>query len=70
MMAKECDLKNTGLRGVKVADTRIAGWCAHIIEEKFGLAQKKPLLYRPSAEYIGNYCGLMGCEFKKGSKEE
>ena len=52
------------------AASRIAGWCAHIIEEKFGLAQKKPLLYRPSAEYIGNYCGLMGCEFKKGGKEE
>ncbi len=52
------------------AASRIVGWCAHIIEEKFGLAQQKPSLYRPSAEYIGNYCGLMGCEFKKGGKEE
>lgn len=53
------------------AVSRIVGWCAHIMEEKFGLAQKKPSLYRPSAEYIGNYCGLMGCELKrKGGKEE
>ncbi len=47
------------------AVSRIAGWCAHIIEEHFGLAQEKPLLYRPAAEYIGNYCGLTGCEYKK-----
>jgi citrate synthase len=46
------------------AVSRIAGWCAHIIEERFGLAQEKPSLYRPAAEYIGNYCGLTGCEYK------
>ncbi len=45
------------------AVSRIAGWCAHIIEERFGLAQEKPSLYRPAAEYVGNYCGLMGCEY-------
>ena len=45
------------------AVSRIAGWCAHIIEERFGLAQEKPSLYRPAAEYIGNYCGLTGCEY-------
>lgn len=46
------------------AVARIAGWCAHIIEEKFGEAQEKPALYRPKAEYVGNYCGLMGCSYK------
>ncbi|MDR3603669.1 MAG: citrate/2-methylcitrate synthase [Syntrophaceae bacterium] len=45
------------------AISRIAGWCSHIIEEKFGEAQGKPMLYRPQAEYVGNYCGLMGCEY-------
>lgn len=47
------------------AVSRTAGWCAHIIEERFGLAQTKPSLYRPAAEYIGNYCGLTGCEYKR-----
>jgi len=32
---------------------RVAGWCAHIIEEKFAEAQDKPALYRPKADYIG-----------------
>ncbi|TNF54803.1 citrate (Si)-synthase [bacterium] len=47
------------------AVSRISGWCAHIIEERFGLAQSKPSLYRPAAEYIGNYCGLMGCDYNQ-----
>jgi len=47
------------------AISRIAGWCAHIIEEKFGEAHEKPALYRPKAEYVGQYCGLMGCEFEE-----
>jgi len=46
------------------AISRVAGWCSHIIEEKFGEAQGKPMLYRPQAEYVGNYCGLMGCEYE------
>jgi citrate synthase len=46
------------------AIARISGWCAHIIEEKFGEAQEKPALYRPKAEYVGNYCGLMGCSYE------
>ena len=50
------------------AVSRIAGWCAHIIEERFGLAQEKPSLYRPAAEYIGNYCGLTGCEYKQTNR--
>ncbi len=45
------------------AISRISGWSAHIIEEKLGEAQPKPELYRPDADYIGNYCGLQGCEY-------
>ncbi len=45
------------------AVSRISGWCAHIIEEKLGDVQGKPALYRPQAEYVGNYCGLMGCVY-------
>jgi citrate synthase len=45
------------------AVSRVAGWCAHIIEEKFAEAQEKPALYRPTAEYVGDYCGLMGCTY-------
>jgi len=43
------------------AVSRIAGWTAHIIEEKFGDDQVKPALYRPSSDYAGSYCGKMGC---------
>ena len=46
------------------AISRIAGWCAHILEEKFAEAQEKPALYRPKAEYVGQYCGLMGCGYE------
>jgi len=46
------------------AISRIAGWCAHIIEEALGEAQEKPTLYRPKAEYVGNYCGLTGCSYE------
>ena len=46
------------------AIARIAGWCAHIIEEAFAEAQEKPALYRPKSEYVGNYCGLMGCSYE------
>ncbi len=52
------------------AVSRIAGWCAHIIEEKFAEAQEKPVLYRPKSEYIGNYCGLMGCLYEPVEKRE
>ncbi len=45
------------------AAARIAGWVAHIIEEKFGDAQSKPALYRPSSEYIGTYCGREACDY-------
>jgi citrate synthase len=46
------------------AVARIAGWCAHILEEEFAEAQEKPALYRPQAEYVGNYCGLVGCTYE------
>lgn len=54
------------------AVARIAGWCAHVIEEKFADAQGKPALYRPEAQYVGEYCGLMGCTYTPmtGRKEE
>jgi citrate synthase len=46
------------------AISRISGWCAHIIEEKFAEAQDKPALYRPEAEYVGDYCGPVGCVYE------
>ncbi len=45
------------------AISRISGWCAHIIEEKFAEAQPKAVIYRPQAEYIGRYCGNEGCRY-------
>jgi citrate synthase len=45
------------------AVARIAGWCAHIIEEQFAGAAPKPMLYRPESDYIGEYCGPDVCEF-------
>jgi len=46
------------------AISRVAGWAAHIIEEKFAEAAPKPALYRPQAVYVGKYCGPQGCEYK------
>jgi citrate synthase len=45
------------------AIARVAGWAAHVIEEQFGGAAAKPVLYRPESEYIGDYCGPEVCEF-------
>ena len=45
------------------AISRVAGWAAHIIEEKFAEAAPKPMLYRPKAVYVGKYCGPSGCEY-------
>jgi citrate synthase len=50
------------------AVSRIAGWTAHIIEEKFGEAQGKPALYRPSSDYTGSYCGNTGCVYEPMEK--
>jgi len=45
------------------AISRISGWAAHIIEEKFAEAQPKPELYRPDADYVGTYCGPGACPY-------
>ncbi len=46
------------------AISRVAGWAAHVIEEKFAEAAPKPALYRPKAVYVGKYCGPQGCEYQ------
>ena len=33
------------------------------MEEQFADVQGKPALYRPQAEYVGEYCGPMGCVY-------
>lgn len=43
--------------------SRISGWCAHVIEERFAKAAPKPTLYRPGAAYVGDYCGPDECRF-------
>jgi citrate synthase len=45
------------------AVARVAGWSAHVIEERFAEAQDKPALYRPLADYVGQYCGPESCEY-------
>lgn len=65
MMGIQLDL-NTPIFAI----SRIVGWAAHVIEEKFAEAQPKPMLYRPAATYVGKYCGPMGCEYTPISKRE
>lgn len=45
------------------AISRVAGWTAHVMEEKFARAAPKPVLYRPKATYVGKYCGPQGCTY-------
>ena len=45
------------------AISRVAGWSAHVIEERFAEAAPKPMLYRPKATYVGKYEGPQGCKF-------
>ena len=45
------------------AVSRIAGWCAHVLEEQFAEAAPKPALYRPESDYVGEYCGPDECVF-------
>ena len=45
------------------AISRISGWAAHVLEEQFGGAAPKPVLYRPDSQYIGDYCGAEECTF-------
>lgn len=43
--------------------SRVSGWCAHVVEERFAKAAPKPTLYRPGAAYVGDYCGPDECRF-------
>jgi citrate synthase len=45
------------------AISRIAGWTAHVLEERFGEAASKPALYRPKSLYTGDYCGPDECVY-------
>ncbi len=45
------------------AISRIAGWCAHVLEEQFAEAAPKTALYRPESDYVGDYCGPDECAF-------
>ncbi len=45
------------------AVSRISGWTAHVLEERFADAAPKPMLYRPESEYVGHYCGPEECSF-------
>lgn len=49
---------------------RMAGWVAHIIEEKFAEAQPKAVLYRPSSSYIGRSCGDGTCVYQPIEKRK
>ncbi|MBU2601470.1 MAG: citrate (Si)-synthase [Actinobacteria bacterium] len=46
------------------AISRVAGWSAHVIEERFAEAADKPQLYRPASEYVGRYCGPESCAYE------
>lgn len=46
------------------AVSRIAGWVAHVLEEQYGGAAAKPMLYRPESEYVGDYCGPSECTWE------
>ena len=45
------------------AISRVSGWAAHVIEEQYAMAAEKPSLYRPGAEYVGDYCGPDECVY-------
>ncbi len=45
------------------AVSRIAGWCSHVIEEKFAEAQPKATIYRPEATYTGAGADLNGLPY-------
>jgi citrate synthase len=45
------------------AVSRVAGWSAHVIEERFAEAMEKPALYRPQSDYVGQYCGPESCAY-------
>lgn len=45
------------------AISRVSGWAAHVIEEQYALTAPKPTLYRPGAQYVGEYCGPDECSY-------
>jgi citrate synthase len=45
------------------AISRVSGWAAHVIEERYAMAAPKPSLYRPGAAYVGDYCGPDECVY-------
>lgn len=46
------------------AVSRVAGWTAHVIEERYAEAAEKPQLYRPASDYVGQYCGPEACAYE------
>ncbi len=50
------------------AISRVSGWAAHVIEERYAMAAPKPSLYRPGAAYVGDYCGPDECVFTEIEK--
>lgn len=50
------------------ATSRVAGWSAHVLEEKYPQPPVKPMLYRPTSDYIGHYCGPTGCVYEPLNK--
>ncbi len=52
------------------AISRVSGWTAHVLEEQFGGASGKPVLYRPSSDYVGEYCGPEECAFVPMEKRQ
>lgn len=52
------------------AVARVAGWSAHVIEERFAEAQEKPELYRPQSAYVGHYCGPESCDYVPAEERE
>ncbi|MFW9991108.1 MAG: citrate/2-methylcitrate synthase [Candidatus Odinarchaeota archaeon] len=61
----------TGAFTAIFALSRVAGWTAHVLEHLFPEAPAiKPVLYRPSADYAGKYCGIYGCPFIPLEKRE
>jgi citrate synthase len=50
--------------------SRVAGWGAHVVEERFAMAAEKPALYRPLADYVGSYCGPESCTYVPTEERE
>ncbi len=45
------------------AVSRVVGWTTHALEQQFPETPGgKAVIYRPSADYVGEYCGPSGCD--------